>query len=167
MLNDNYHFLAEFGHELLKHKSLDEGLPHIAIYAKSAIGAERCSVYVYDKKSHRLWTTLADGVERIMLSDEEGIVGLTLREEKTILENNPYSNSAFNPKIDEKTGYRTRNILATPIFDSHKKVLGVIQLLNKETGDFDESDIEFLEFFAHFVSAYLELATIHEQYEAE
>jgi len=160
-MNEHYHLLSEFGHELLEHKSLDEGLPHIATYAKSAIGAERCSVYIYDWKTHQLWTTLADGIERIELSADDGIAGLTLKKEGTLIVNDPYAHPSFNKSFDEETGYVTRNILATPIFDSHKKVLGVIQLLNKEGSDFDENDVEFLEFFAHFVSAFLELAKIH------
>ena len=43
--------------------------------------------------------------------------------------------------MDEKSGYVTRSILCMPI-KAGKEVVGVIQLLNKDTGPFDAEDEE-------------------------
>lgn len=39
----------------------------------------------------------------------------------------------FNRSFDEKTGYRTRSILAIPLNDRQGRVIGVLQLINKKT----------------------------------
>jgi putative methionine-R-sulfoxide reductase with GAF domain len=92
----------------------------------------------------------------------EGLAGLAVEEERSFIENRPYDNPRFNDSIDRQSGFHTKNIIVSPIFDSHGKVMGVIQLLNK-SGGFDEKDLEFLPFFAHFVSGFIELAILRDR----
>ncbi len=155
----SYAALADFGRALLKRPTLSEGLPMISEYAKQAIGAERCSIFIYNPKIQMLWTTLADGASKIMVHQEDGIVGHTLKEGKPLLINDPYEDPRFLPTIDKKTGFVTRNIASIPIFDSNRKIIGVFQLLNKEDG-FTKEDARFMIFFAHYISGYLELAVL-------
>jgi len=153
---DSYIKLANFGRELLDKKSLGEGLPHIAKYAKDVIDARRCSIYMYDKKNDELWTTLSDGIEKIVIPSEKGVAGRTLKDKKPIIVNDAYSDPDFLQDIDEETGYVTVNLITAPIFNSSREVIGVLQLLNKD-GNFDSEDIKFMVFFAHYVSGFLEL----------
>ena len=153
---DSYIKLANFGRELLEKKSLNEGLPHIAKYAKDVIDARRCSIYMYDKNSDELWTTLADGIEKIIVPSDKGIVGRTLKDKKPIIVNDAYSHPNFLQEIDEETGYVTVNLITAPIFNSNRDIIGVLQLINKD-GGFDSEDIRFMIFFAHYVSGFLEL----------
>ena len=150
--------LASFGRELLRYSSIEKGIPLISSYAKELSGASRCSIYIYNHNIKTLWTTLADGIEKIILNEDEGIAGQVVRETKAIIENNPYKNPNFDKKIDSRTGFITKNIAAIPIFDSSKKIIGVLQLLNKENG-FNDEDIRTMTFFAHYISGYLELST--------
>jgi signal transduction protein with GAF and PtsI domain len=150
--------LANFGRELLRYNSVERGIPLISSYAKDLSGAARCSIYIYNHQSKILWTTLSDGVEKIILNEDEGIAGQVVREAKSIIENSPYKNPNFDQKIDRRTGFVTQNIAAIPIFDSSKKVIGVLQLLNKHDG-FNDKDIRTMTFFAHYISGYLELST--------
>ena len=157
---ERYIKLAQFGRQLLDRvKTLEEGLPLIADYAKEIIGADRCSIYVYNSKINMLWTTLADKIEKIMINADEGIAGSTIAEAKPIIVNDPYNDDRFLQKIDHKTGYVTRNIASVPVFNSDRKVIGVLQLLNKEE-EFAPEDTRFMVFFAHYISGYLELATL-------
>jgi GAF domain-containing protein len=155
----SYHALADFGRALLKRPSLQEGLPLISAYAKEISGAERCSIFIYNPKIQMLWTTLADGMEKIMVHKEDGIVGHTLKEGKPILVNNPYEDDRFLPTIDNKSGFVTKNIASIPIFNSSRKIIGVFQLLNKPEG-FSSDDAKSMIFFAHYISGYLELAML-------
>ena len=155
-----YSKLAEFGRELLNKKSLVEGLPLISKYVKDVIGAERCSIFIHDLEDKELWTTLSDGVEKIVLGSDKGIVGHTIRERKPLLENDVYSNPHFLPEIDNETGYTTKNLVTAPIFNSQRNIIGVLQLLNKD-GGFDQEDIKFMIFFAHYISGFLELTNIY------
>ena len=153
---NTYHALAKFGRELLEKKTLAEGLPLISLYAKDVIKAERCSIFIYDASAQNFWTTLADGVERITIESDKGLVGHTLKEKKPIISNDPYSHPAFLDKVDKETGFKTRNVVTAPIFSSKREILGVLQLLNKED-EFDNEDVKFMIFFAHYVSGFLEL----------
>ncbi|MFS8840173.1 HD domain-containing phosphohydrolase [Synechococcus sp. W55.2] len=38
---------------------------------------------------------------------------------------------AFNPQVDQQTGYRTRSLLTVPMRDPSGKILGALQLLNR------------------------------------
>jgi signal transduction protein with GAF and PtsI domain len=153
---DTYLKLADFGRELLNKKSLEDGMPLISRYAKDVILAARCSIFIYDTKTQKLWTTLSDGVEKIEVDVDKGIVGKTIKEKKPIVVNEAYSDPDFFNEIDKKTGYTTNNIITAPIFNSNRQVMGVLQLLNKE-GGFDNEDRKFMIFFAHYVSGFLEL----------
>ena len=156
----NYSKLADFGRELLYKKSLVDGLPHISKYAKEVIGADRCSIFIYDEKKHELWTTLSDGVEKIIIDSDHGLVGETLKIKKPILENNAYTNPHFLSKVDKQTGYRTKSVITAPIFNSNRDIIGILQLLNKD-GGFDSEDSKFMIFFAHYVSGFLELVNLY------
>ncbi|MFT7860549.1 MAG: GAF domain-containing protein [Sulfurimonas sp.] len=153
---DKSHKLAEFAKGLLKKKSLESGLPHIAEYAKEIVDADRCSIFIYDAKADELWTTLADGVEKIKIPAHKGIVGYTLKMKKPIVTNDAYSHPEFLSDVDEETGYKTNNIITAPIFNSKREIVGVLQLLNK-AGGFDNEDVRFMIFFAHYVSGFIEL----------
>ena len=155
--------LAEFGRKLLSKPLLDEGLPIIASYAVDLLHAERCSVFIYDKERHRLWTKLSDGVKKIEISADEGVAGSTLKGTKVIIVNEPYWDDRFLKKIDHETGYITHNILSAPILDAFRTPIGVLQILNKNEGGFDEDDIRLATFFNHYISSYVELAKLQEE----
>jgi len=157
---NTYHSLAQFGRELLEKKTLADGLPLISTYAKTVIGADRCSIFIYDKEDKIFWTTLSDGVDKILVPDDKGLVSFTLDEKKPIVSNDPYSHPHFLSDIDKKTGYRTKNVITAPIFTSKREIIGVLQLINKEDG-FDNEDVKFMIFFSHYISGFLELANVY------
>jgi len=152
--------LASFGHKLLNKPALEEGMHLITDYAKEITGAERSSIFLHDREKKVLWTTLADSIDHIKISDTKGIAGKTLRIAEEIVVNNPYSDPDFLVTIDAQSGFITKNIVSAPIFDSSKKVIGVLQVLNKEDG-FNAQDVKFIKFFVHYISTYLELASIY------
>ena len=51
-----------------------------------------------------------------------------------------YADSRFQAAIDKHTGYHTRCILNVPLQDNEDCTIGVLQLLNKKTGTFDDRD---------------------------
>lgn len=154
---DIYTKLADFGRELLEKKSLTDGLNHIITYAKEVMNADRCSVYIYEEDHDKLWTTHSDGIKKIIIPSGKGIVGYTLRVRKPIIVNDVYSDPNFLPDVDKKTGYKTKNMITAPIFNSNREIIGVLQLINKDKGDFDADDKRFMIFFAHYVSGFIEL----------
>ena len=158
-----YQRIAQFGKKLAQFETIDTTLPSIAEEAKSIVNAQRCSIFIVDHSTDMLWTKLSDGIGRIAIALDSGIVGLCVSSEQSVIVNNPYEDSRFLSKIDEKSGFITQNILAIPIFNSKQNVIGVIQLLNKYNGDFNESDEGIMGFFANYVSGTLELALLMEE----
>lgn len=162
--SQTYNKLAEFGRKVLEIELVEEILPFIAKYAKETIAADRCSIFVYDEDSEKLWTTLADNVERISMPSDRGLVGFALATKKGLIENSPYSNEYFYKEVDSETGYITKNIIISPILGSQGESIGVLELLNKEDG-FDSEDAKFMKFFAHYISGFLELAKLNDKHE--
>ena len=157
MNNRNYKDLAGFGKKLLSSTGLYEGLPIISKYACQIIQAERCSIFVYDKKTYELWTTLADGIERIVIDASKGIVGRAIETKELIIENNVDKSPYFLGDIDKNSGFTTKNIIVSPIFNEDHKIIGALELLNKENG-FDEGDAHFMRFFSNFISTFIDIA---------
>ncbi|MFA5216247.1 GAF domain-containing protein [Sulfuricurvum sp.] len=157
-----YKRIANFGKKLAQLDHLETALPTIAEEAKAIVNAERCSIFILDHSSNMLWTKLSDGIGRIAIGLDSGIVGDTVHTKKGQIVNSPYEDSRFLAKIDEKSGFVTRNILAIPIFNSRQEVIGVIQLLNKYHADFNEADEGIMSFFANYISGTLELALLIE-----
>ena len=158
-----YKRIADFGKKLSSLEQIENTLPTIAEEAKAIVGAERCSIFIVDYDAKMLWTKLSDGIGRIAIGIDAGIVGETVRAKAAQRVKDPYEHPNFLVKIDEKSGFVTRNILAVPIFSSMQEVIGVIQLLNKYSGDFAETDEGIMTFFANYISGTLELALLMEQ----
>ena len=156
MSREIYTKIAEFGKALASQSELDNALELIAEEAKKLLEVERCSIFIVDKEAMMLWTKHSDGIGRIAISLDSGIAGDTYRKQEPQLVNNPYEDARFLPKIDEKSGFKTRNMLTVPIFDSKREVIGVIQLLNK-ADDFSQNDLDILTFLANYVSGTIEL----------
>ncbi|MBU0631908.1 GAF domain-containing protein [bacterium] len=155
--------IAKFGKKLIETAHMENALELISIEAKRLLGCERCSIFLIDYDTDMLWTKHSDGIGRIAISVDSGIVGHTFKTRTAQIVNNPYENPHFMPTIDKKSGFTTKNIITTLIFDSNHEVIGIIQLLNKINGDFDEDDMKTLNFFSNYISGSLELALIQER----
>jgi GAF domain-containing protein len=107
-------------------------------------------------KKKELWTTISDGIDRITIPENKGLVGHTIKMKKPVIANDAYAHKEFLAEVDERSGYKTQSIVTAPIFNSNREVIGVMELLNKE-GGFDNEDVKFMIFFAHYVSGFLEL----------
>jgi len=154
--------IAEFGKQLMTLDEMENALDLIAKEAKNLVNADRCSIFIVDNEDKMLWTKLSDGIGRIVISLDAGIVGDTYKKQEAQIVNNPYEDKHFLQNIDNKSGYKTKNMITVPIFNSKREVMGVMQLLNKSRTDFNEEDLESLTFFANYVSGSLELVLMQE-----
>lgn len=68
---------------------------------------------------------------------------------------------SFNKKFDVESGYRTRSMIVTPLFDYNNNVIGVLQLINKkgqEGESFSREDVLCAEIISKHVSGALDKA---------
>ncbi|KAF0309756.1 cGMP-dependent 3',5'-cyclic phosphodiesterase [Amphibalanus amphitrite] len=114
-------------------------LRDIMTQARNLTGAERCSLFLVDKRTNELVAKVfdvaddAEQIEEIRLPMVTGIVGSVAASGELLNIRDAYAHPLFYRQMDENTGFRTRNILCFPIKDE-KEVLGVAELCNKVTG---------------------------------
>ncbi|WP_022847541.1 MULTISPECIES: GAF domain-containing protein [unclassified Desulfurobacterium] len=141
--------------EELKKRDIESLLIYFSNLARKSIGAERCSLYLYNEKTDELWTKLAHGVDKIVIPADKGFAGFTFKTGEPVISNNPYEDERFYREIDKQTGYKTKNIATVPMFDKNGKVIGVFQAINKKEG-FSKDDITFLSFLAEYFATLLD-----------
>lgn len=132
--------------------------------AKLVVEADRASFWKWDKRKKQLWTMSATGVDKIVIPDSTGLVGKALRNQATLITNDPYSDPDFNSEIDKKTGYRTKSVMVLPVADINGDFIGALQLINKlsDYGFDAESDTKKLSLAALICGIALESETFLE-----
>ncbi|WP_205370367.1 adenylate/guanylate cyclase domain-containing protein [Thermoleptolyngbya sp. PKUAC-SCTB121] len=147
---------------------LEQVLEAITLKVGRVLQAERTTIFLVDVEKAQLWSKVAQGdcfqansegdrTIEIRLPLNEGIAGYVATTGKSLNISDAYQHPLFNPSIDRQTGYRTRNILCMPIFDTQDQVVAIAQLLNKRgTQPFDPQDEAHFRNFAHSIGVILE-----------
>lgn len=138
--------LLRIGQTVSAETDIDVLLKVIAEETKSAIQADRCSVFLYDKKNNELWSKVALGMEsqEIRFPADKGLAGHVIKTGETINIKDAYLDDRFNKEIDLQTGYKTQTILCMPIKNMKQEIIGAFQVLNKFGGNFSEEDEDLL-----------------------
>jgi len=115
-------------------------LAEIVSAAKQVLHADRGSVWIYDAAADQLVLEIATGIAPVRIPAGAGIAGACVRGRRIINVPDCYADERFNPEVDRKSGYRTRCMLTLPLVDHKDVLVGVMQVLNKADGVFDEDD---------------------------
>lgn len=115
-------------------------LSEVADAAKRVLAAERCTVWLYDRATDELVLRLAEDVPPLRLPTGSGLAGTCARTRSAINVPDCYADPRFSPLTDKLTGFRTRCMLSLPLFDHRRELVGVMQVLNRAGGVFDEAD---------------------------
>jgi Nif-specific regulatory protein len=118
----------------------------IAVEAARLLGADRSSIFIWDRGHKEMVACPALGLENrgLRIPDNVGIVGECLHSGKPIVVDDAYADSRFNRKVDIESGYKTRNLLCVPLLDPQGQLIGVFEAINKLLGDFTAEDQESL-----------------------
>lgn len=135
-------------------------LDRVVELCSQATDADRCTVYVVDRARSELRSAVAQRMgQQIRLPIGQGLAGHVAATGETINVPEAYADARFDRSVDQRTGYRTANILAVPVWDrGGREVVGVIQVLNKRGGAFERHDQMLLERIADAVGPVLEAA---------
>jgi GAF domain-containing protein len=79
------------------------------------------------------------GLPTIRVPLSQGVAGHVASTGEVICIDSCATDSRFWSRVDEKTGYVTRSMLAAPVRGSGGRLLGVAQVLNKRLGTFSEA----------------------------
>jgi phosphoserine phosphatase len=151
--------LAEQTSTLAAFQDLDEILATVTRGVCEIMACERASLYRYDTERRELSSRVVTDLEiqEIRSSIDLGINGWVARRRKVANIPHPPADARWNSAVDRKTSFQTRNILAAPLISVHDdRLIGVLQLLNKTEGQFDEFDEHLIQAFAMHVAGALE-----------
>jgi phosphoserine phosphatase len=119
---------------------LDTMLSEVVDAARDVLDADRGTVFLYDDNSDELVVRVATELGTIRIPANKGIVGESAMSRKLINVPDCYADDRFNRAIDKETGYRSRCMLTIPLIGFEDTLVGVLQILNKNDGVFDEQD---------------------------
>jgi phosphoserine phosphatase RsbU/P len=122
---------------------LDTMLSEVVDAARSILRAERGTVFLYDDETDELVVRVGTGLDSIRMPADKGIVGESAQTRELINVPDCYADERFNRDIDKRTGYRSRCMLTIPLIGYEDSLVGVLQILNKHDGVFDDQD-EFI-----------------------
>lgn len=129
--------------------------------AREQLGVERGTLYFVDGARGEVWGRIADPPWEIHLPIGQGLAGTVAVTGETVILQDAPSDPRFDRSVDQRTGYTTRSMLCVPIKNRRGKIVGVLQLLNKTTGDFGAKDVEFLESVSDHMAIAMQNATVH------
>lgn len=120
--------------------------------AMDAVQADAGSLLVYDAQADALVFAQATGPvaealigTKIELTQGLGIAGAVFLSGEARLSANVDEDAAHIGTVDARTGYQTRSLMTVPLRRMDALPLGVLQLVNKRVGVFDEGDIATIE----------------------
>jgi adenylate cyclase len=128
-------------------KNLSEILWTLIEMTTSELDADRGSLFLNDPLTGELYSRVAQGdlTREIRILNTTGIAGAVFQNGVGEIIHDAYGDDRFNNKIDEQTGYLTKNIVCAPVRTVRNDVIGVIQILNKKKGRFTKEDLEIVE----------------------
>mmetsp|Transcript_13374 Transcript_13374/g.20104 ORF Transcript_13374/g.20104 Transcript_13374/m.20104 type:complete len:375 (-) Transcript_13374:262-1386(-) len=112
---------------------------------KETLGCDIVSLLFFNDQTRELMLCINERWYRVPC--ESGIAGWCVITGETLNIPDAYKDHRFNENIDKATGYRTKTILCSPLRANRGggKVIGVIELINKNNDElFDSNDEELL-----------------------
>jgi GAF domain-containing protein len=145
--------------------------PLLRFYVKvisRLLDAERCSLFIVDTVTGRLWLKCSmdvqeHGIEVNMTDDS--VVGRVVASGKPVMEHGLENRPGAHKAADAITGFQTRSILCVPIMTlDGQRVAGAAEVLNKkDDGVFTDEDLETLEEATHFLQHAIESIYYHQE----
>lgn len=172
MLNEEIRKRMEVSETLLKvmksvasELHIDELLKKIVNSTSEVMNAERASLFLLDQKTGDLWSKFAQGLEsmEIRVPLGVGIAGHVAMTGETINIEDAYNDPRFNPEVDKRSGFRTRSMLCMPLRNDCGDIMGVMQVLNKTAGVFNEEDERLLNALGSQISISLQNSRLFEE----
>lgn len=137
--------LVEVCVRMSSERDLDALLDLIATEAARLLGAERASLFLLDEQTGDLVGRVALGSnEEIRVPAGQGVAGSVFASGGTLVLDDAYRDPRFFAGVDRKSGYRTRNLLATAMDGRGGARIGVFEVLNKRRGAFTAADARLL-----------------------
>lgn len=142
-------FFEDVGKALTSSMKLDKILVAIMKKTKDMTNAEAWSVLLVDEETGDLVFEKSDSkkaskIEKYRLKPGEGIAGWVAQEGIPVIVPDVSRDERFSPRVDKHIHFKTKSLMCVPI-KSHDRVIGVLEVVNKITGEpFTKEDLDLL-----------------------
>ena len=89
-----------------------------------------------------------------------GLAGAVFRSGRSQITNRPHEAAEHDREVERRIGFATETIMTVPLKYQAGRPVGVLQVLNKQAGEFDRHDLEVLEIIASVAAAAIETAQL-------
>ena len=138
--------LLDISRKIASIKNLSEILWNIVEFVTKNVDADRGTLFLNDEETNELYSRVAQGdlTREIRILNTVGIAGGIFQSQVGEIIHDVYSDERFNKDVDQETGYKTKNMICSPVRTVNGKIIGVIQVLNKNKGRFTKDNLEFV-----------------------
>ena len=163
----NTKLLLEITKKIAGLKNLSEILWTIIDFVTENIDGDRGSLFLNDEETNELYSRVAQGelTREIRILNTVGIAGAIFTSQQGEIIHDVYSDRRFNKEVDQETGYKTKNMICSPVKTVDGKIIGVIQVLNKKKGRFTKDNLHFVDAIATQAAVSIQNAQNNEFFE--
>ena len=145
---------------------LDQVIQQLVRTISELLDTEGSSVWLWDEAHNTLMcvgiyshgqSITPDSI--LQLKPGQGIAGWVAQHGKSTKTSNVKVDARFTRDVDDSTGFDTQSLLAVPL-QAHNTTIGVLELVNKRYGPFDESDSVLAETLAASAAIAIENARL-------
>jgi signal transduction histidine kinase len=167
--NRALNLLSQAGQGFTATLDLEQITDQLLPAATEIIGAEGASIWLQEGVSDSGWLVCRSAYHHgqtrppvdLRLRPGEGIAGWVAQNQESIVVSNVEEDPRFFSGIDEQIGFHTISLLAVPLW-MHDHVIGVLEVVNKQVGDFTWDDRVQAETLAASASIAIENARLTE-----
>jgi signal transduction histidine kinase len=150
---------------------LNEVLTRIMEQVDALLNVEAGSLLLTDAETGNLVFQIALGgtaeeIKPFQVPKGEGIAGQVALTGKPLIIADTQRDRRHFKKFDQDFDFSTRNILCVPLI-LHDHVIGVLEVMNKRVGDFNQHDLDLLSSVASYAAVAIDNARLHENVLAE
>ncbi len=163
--------IFSISHEIITNPSLEDILHSIVQVAAEVATCEIASIMLLDPASNTLnfvvSTQHTDQLFDLPVPIEHSIGGAAFTHNHPVIVHDALHDPRYYPKVDELLHQPApHSIVAVPLtFREHK--IGVLEVIDKRQGQFDEADVEVLVVLAAQATITIEIARLYRQAQAE
>jgi signal transduction histidine kinase len=143
---DRYKRLIEISRDLASTLDLDPLLNRIIAAARDIAGAEAASILLYDSAARQLYFQVATNMDpmlRGLVVPMDSIAGWIVSNRKPVRIDDVHKDTRYFKNVAKTLSLDTKSIIGVPLI-TKDKVVGVMEVLNKVHGEFNEIDEDML-----------------------
>jgi len=167
-----FSIISDISHSLTSTLNLEEIIAQVTNAVRRVLGAESLTIGLTDPSGEKIvfvealmGPTFRD-VPSVSFKIGQGIAGWVALHGEPAIVNDAYADRRFSSRVDRDTGYLTNSVLCVPL-KIEQRVIGVLEAINKQNGEFDENDSRLLQAISGPLAVAIENALLHTDVLAE